>query len=62
MEKALLIRIDVAKAHRKSQEAAEQALAELNRHLAAGWKVKAIEPTSGTGTHLSFCIAVLIKD
>lgn len=61
MEKAILIRVDGSKAHRKAKQAADEAMSELNEHLAAGWQVKQLRPTSGAHTHLSFSIAILTR-
>lgn len=62
MEKALIVRIDAMKTSRKAKQASDEALAELNEHLASGWRIKEISQTSGTKSYYSFSIAVLTKD
>ena len=62
MEKALIVRIDGIKTARKAKQASDEALAELNEHLAAGWRVKEMRPTSGTQSYFSFGIVVLTKE
>ena len=64
MSKAIIVSLDInALNGRKRDQSSESALAELNRHLAEGWKVVHSFPMSGTGhTLYSVSVVILEKD
>ena len=64
MKKAIVVAIEVNDLMgRKRDQAAAEALGELNDHLAQGWNVSHSFPMSGTGhTLCSVSVVILEKD
>ena len=63
MEKAIIVVLDVAQCMKKPERASSDALAELNQHLAEGWRVKHSYGMGGTGHNLiSTSLVILERD
>ncbi|HUT58448.1 MAG TPA: hypothetical protein VNA25_11440 [Phycisphaerae bacterium] len=60
MEKAIIVVLDVAKALKRRDDAATEALAELNAHLADGWRVKHSFAMGGTGHNIVSASLVIL--
>ncbi|MCP4193693.1 MAG: hypothetical protein GY768_24030 [Planctomycetaceae bacterium] len=62
MRKAMIVALDVtAFRGRKKEQAYENALGELNQHLAEGWDVVNTFPMSGTGNSMCSAAVVILK-
>lgn len=63
MRKAIVVALDVnALIGRKEEQAAENALSELNEYLDQGWKVVHSFPMSGTGHGLHSVTVVILEN
>ncbi len=62
MEKAIIVYVSVIDAYKtkKRPEALNDALQELNEHLASGWSVKQSSPL-GTGSEAAACNLVILE-
>ena len=59
MEKAVIVSVNLVKGHQEKEY--ENALKELNEHLAQGWSVKTTGPMSGTALARSCGLVILEK-
>ena len=62
MRKAIVVSLDVnALCGRKAAQESEEALRELNQHLAEGWNVIHSFPMSGTGNIIRSASVVILE-
>ena len=60
-EKAIIVTLDIAKAVKFASAAGQEALNELNSHLAKGWAVKHASAMGGTGHSLVSASLVILE-
>ena len=62
MRKAIVVALDVTKfSGRKKEQASEEALGDLNQHLAEGWNVVHSFSMSGTGNSMCSASVVILE-
>lgn len=60
-EKAIIVTLEVTKAVKFAAAAGQEAVNELNRHLAEGWTVKHASAMGGTGSSLVSASLVILE-